>query len=56
MPFVHSQEFVEKLNVGPQGVKKVVVAPGVGHECTPEMVVQMADFVFEHSLRAKSTF
>ena len=56
VPFVHSQEFVEKLNVGPQGVKKVVVAPGVGHECTPEMVVQMADFVFEHSLRAKSTF
>lgn len=50
VPFVHSQEFVEKLNVGPKGIKKVHVAPGVGHECTPEMVKQMADFIWEFSL------
>lgn len=50
VPFVHSQEFVDGLNVGPKGIKKVYVAPGVGHECTPEMVKQMADFIFENAL------
>lgn len=51
VPFIHSQEFVEKLNVGPSGVKEVVVTPGVGHECTAEMVKQMASFVYKHALR-----
>lgn len=51
VPFSYSEEFVTKLNVGPDGVKEVVVAPGVGHECTPDMVKQMANFVFEHALR-----
>lgn len=50
VPFVHSQEFVDNLNVGPKGIKKVHVAPGVGHECTPEMVKQMAQFIWEFSL------
>ncbi|KAJ3553520.1 hypothetical protein NM688_g3567 [Phlebia brevispora] len=52
VPFVHSKEFVENLNVGQKGVKKVIVSPGVGHECTPEMVKEMADFIWEHALTA----
>ena len=55
VPFEHSKTFVENLNVGPKGIKKVVIAPGVGHECTPEMVKEMAHFVYEHALRIDST-
>lgn len=53
VPFVHSEKFVKGLEVGEAkgGVKKVVVVPGVGHECTPDMAKQMADFVFEYGLR-----
>lgn len=54
VPWVHSEEFVENLKVGPNGIKEVVVAPGVGHECTPEMVKQMSSFIWEHSLRSKA--
>ena len=50
VPWAASQTFVDALEVGPQGVKKVVVAPGVGHECTPEMVREMAQFVWEEAL------
>ncbi|THG99031.1 hypothetical protein EW026_g3238 [Hermanssonia centrifuga] len=54
VPFEHSRKFVEGLNVGwgkeQGGVKEVVVMDGVGHECTPEMVKLMANFLWEHSL------
>lgn len=46
-----SEEFVEKLNVGPDGLKKVLVYPGVGHTCTPEMVVEMGTFLWNNILR-----
>ena len=54
VPFSYAEEFVTNLNVGPKGVKEVVVAPGVGHECTPEMVKQMAAFVWKHALQSSS--
>ncbi|KIP06436.1 hypothetical protein PHLGIDRAFT_106996 [Phlebiopsis gigantea 11061_1 CR5-6] len=50
VPFRFSAAFVEGLEVGPNGVKKVIVQPGVEHECTPEMVQEMAEFVWEHCL------
>lgn len=50
VPFTYSEEFVDRLNVGPKGIKRVHVAPGVGHECTPEMVKQMSEFIWEFSL------
>ena len=54
VPFVHSEEFVEGLNVGAHGVKKVHVVPEVEHECTPGMVQEMAEFIWEHALCVSS--
>jgi alpha-beta hydrolase superfamily lysophospholipase len=54
VPWVSSDEVVKNLNVGDTGVKKVIVYPGVAHECTQEMVTEMADFVWEHALRGSS--
>ena len=51
VPFRFSEPFVDALDVGPAAVKKVVVYPGVGHECTPEMVHEMAEFVWERCLK-----
>lgn len=50
VPWVASDPFVKALNVGDQGVKEVNVLPGVGHECTPEMVTHSGRFVWEHVL------
>jgi len=49
VPWSASEGFVEKLYVGDKGTKKVVIAPGVGHTCTPEMVNMMAEFVWEEA-------
>lgn len=45
-----SDEFVKHLNVGKDGVKKVIVYPGVGHACTAEMIKETADFVWDNVL------
>lgn len=50
VPWPCSDEFVQNLDVGPDGVKKVFVYPGIGHTCTPEMVKEMATFLWENSL------
>lgn len=52
VPWHCSEAFVEGLDVGvgQGGVKKAIAYPGVGHECTPEMVKEMAAFVWEHVL------
>ncbi|GJE97406.1 alpha/beta hydrolase [Phanerochaete sordida] len=52
VPFAYSEEFVQGLNVGPDGVKKVVIQPGVQHECTPGMVKEMAEFVWAECLKS----
>jgi len=44
VPWVASQEFVERLEVGP-GHKEYVVFEGVGHEVTAEMIQAVARFV-----------
>lgn len=45
VPWEASREFVERLAVGPSGVKEVVVLEGVGHECSGEMLVAAGRFV-----------
>ncbi|KAG2046848.1 alpha/beta-hydrolase [Suillus hirtellus] len=47
VPWVASAEFVEGLEVGEGGVKRVVVEEGAGHECTSEMRKEAGSFVRE---------
>lgn len=47
VPWDASREFVENLNVGETGVKRVMVQEGAGHECTPEMIGEMSHFLHE---------
>ncbi|TFK40093.1 Alpha/Beta hydrolase protein [Crucibulum laeve] len=46
VPWSASEEFVKKLQVGP-GMKKISVHKDVGHECTEQMVEEMATFIKE---------
>ncbi|KAJ7573852.1 Alpha/Beta hydrolase protein [Mycena floridula] len=45
VPWDASQSFVEGLQVG-SGVLKVVVEEGMGHNCSPLMIQEMASFVY----------
>ncbi|KAG6817181.1 hypothetical protein H0H87_011883 [Tephrocybe sp. NHM501043] len=46
VPWEASEEFVtSKLDVGVNGLKKVSVYKGVGHECTEAMITEMAGFI-----------
>lgn len=45
VPWVASAEFVEGLEVGEGGVKRVVVEEGAGHECTKVMQKEAGVFV-----------
>lgn len=50
VPWSASEVFVDRLNVGERGVKRVKLYPGVGHELTDEMVTEMANFITEFCL------
>jgi len=51
VPWKASQEFVENtLDVGSDGVKKIIVYDDVGHECTNTMIDEAAAFVIEHCM------
>lgn len=50
VPWSASKAFVDDLTVGPDGAKEVILEPGVGHECTQEMVREMSRFIWERSL------
>ncbi|PCH42540.1 alpha/beta-hydrolase [Wolfiporia cocos MD-104 SS10] len=52
VPWTASKEFVDNLSVGKDGIKEVILAPGVGHKCTPEMVEAMSKFIWEQALSA----
>lgn len=41
VPFSAAQSFVENLQVGKEGLKKVIVYDGVGHACMPDMIKDM---------------
>ena len=47
VPWVLSEPFVEQIDVGEDGVKKVVVYPDVGHAFTASMEEDVANFVWE---------
>lgn len=49
VPWTASEKFVERLNIG-SGVKKVIVSPGVKHECTPAMIEDLVQFVWDEAL------
>ena len=51
VPWVFSESFVEQIEVGEEGVKKVVVYPDVGHALTATMEEAVADFVWEEGCR-----
>jgi len=50
VPYDSGSEFIEALDVGPEGVKTVVVQPDAGHELTPKMVELLANFVWDNAL------
>jgi hypothetical protein len=50
VPWSASESFVDALEVGPEGVKKVFLQEGVKHTCTKEMVDEAADFVGQYLL------
>jgi predicted esterase len=45
VPWSASENFVNELEVGEDGVKEVIVEPETGHACTPTMIQAMADFL-----------
>ena len=49
VPWSASKKFVEGLNVGDKGIKKVVIVPEAGHECPPVMVEELTKFIWEWS-------
>jgi predicted esterase len=53
VPWSMSHAFVEGLEVGEMGVKKVVIQENTGHECTNEMVEEMAVFIRAEVLARK---
>jgi hypothetical protein len=50
VPWSASESFVDALEVGPEGVKKVFVQKGVRHACTKEMVDEASAFIGQHLL------
>ncbi|KAF6743261.1 Alpha/Beta hydrolase protein [Ephemerocybe angulata] len=50
VPWLASQEFVDKLEVGEDGEKRVHVVNGVGHQCTEEMQDETYTFLREMML------
>ncbi|KAF9650251.1 alpha/beta-hydrolase [Thelephora ganbajun] len=47
VPWVFSESFVERIEVGEEGVKKVIVYPDIGHVFTASMEEDLASFVWE---------
>lgn len=47
VPWIYSQKFVDELEVGETGSKRVFVQEGARHEVTPEMRAEAASFVWQ---------
>jgi len=50
VPWEFSESFVEQIEVGEEGVKKVLVYPDVGHKFTASMAEDVVNFVWEECL------
>jgi hypothetical protein len=46
IPLPATRQFMDRINVGPYGTKRLVIQQGVGHQCTREMVVEMTELVW----------
>ncbi|CAE7146230.1 unnamed protein product [Rhizoctonia solani] len=51
VPLLATRQFLDRINVGPLGTKRLIIQQGVGHQCTREMVVEMAELVWNVALR-----
>ncbi|QRV74731.1 hypothetical protein RhiJN_02746 [Ceratobasidium sp. AG-Ba] len=45
-----TRTFLDRIDVGPDGTKRLVIQQGVGHQCTREMIKEMADLVWKVAL------
>lgn len=45
-----TRRFMDRINVGPSGSKRLVIQQGVGHQCTREMVGEMTELVWRITL------
>ncbi|KAF8754150.1 hypothetical protein RHS01_06247 [Rhizoctonia solani] len=50
IPFTATRQFLDRINVGPIGTKRLIIQQGVGHQCTREMVIEMAELVWTVAL------
>ncbi|KAG8745577.1 hypothetical protein FRC11_013036 [Ceratobasidium sp. 423] len=51
VPLLATRQFLGRINVGPLGTKRLIIQQGVGHQCTREMVIEMAELVWNVALR-----
>ncbi|CAE6438980.1 unnamed protein product [Rhizoctonia solani] len=51
VPLPATRRFLDRINVGPLGAKRLIIQQGVGHQCTREMVIEMAELVWDVALR-----
>jgi hypothetical protein len=51
VPYSAGKDFMEKLQVGMDGVKEVIIDPDAKHECTDMMVAKTAEFIEKEALR-----
>ncbi|KAF8313515.1 Alpha/Beta hydrolase protein [Cantharellus anzutake] len=52
VPWEASKAFIEKLDLGENGVKTVFLEDGAGHQCTREMVKRLGEFMIKWGLNA----
>lgn len=45
-PLLATRIFMDRIDVGPSGTKRLIIQEGVGHQCTKDMVREMAEFVW----------
>ncbi|KAG9093844.1 hypothetical protein FRC06_011360, partial [Ceratobasidium sp. 370] len=50
IPLLATRAFLDRIDVGPAGTKRLVIQQGVGHQCTKEMVREMAELVWKVAL------
>ncbi|KAG8728837.1 hypothetical protein FRC12_021452 [Ceratobasidium sp. 428] len=50
IPLLPTRAFLDRIDVGPTGSKRLVIQQGVGHQCTREMVREMAELVWKVAL------
>jgi hypothetical protein len=50
VPLLATRKFLDSIDVGPTGTKRLVIQQEVGHQCTREMVKEMAKLVWKVAL------